>query len=189
MALTAGGRAGVYGDEFNGQVGALAPSSRGWASISTALSTANRLYVARFVPVRDILCARIGFIVSVAAGSNDNCLVGIYDSNGATLLASSLSTASKLNSTGLKAVDLQTPYRLLAGFTYYVGHKIETIGGTAASVIQASFGNNLGVRQHGAVAPNVEGGFIDVGAAPLPANLTGLNVGTSTIAQCTVRES
>jgi hypothetical protein len=120
----------------NGRLGAMAPSARGWTGSAQAVS-ANNGRLCRFVPERNMRVKGIGFNVVVAAGSNDNFDVGIYDST-LTKIVSSGATAGKLNATGKKRIDItETP--LIEGQSYYILGSVGTLGGTAAQLVGANF--------------------------------------------------
>ena len=106
-----------------------------------------------------MLIALIAFVVSTAAGSNDNCDVGILDQNYNTLVSAG-STAGKLNALGVQTVAI-TPTSLAAGNTYYAAFAAGPIGTTAAALHMTNasstsvgdiFGTAAGIRMTGAQA-------------------------------------
>lgn len=97
--------------------------------------TASRAYIARFVAPKTMTITKIAFQLTNAAGSNDNCDVGIFDASLTTLLGSSGSTAGKLNAApGPQTVNLTGSVPLVAGTVYYAAFAMGTIGTTAAQI-------------------------------------------------------
>lgn len=133
--LTAGGLLNGIAivDRDLGQAGILAPSVSG-GSVATGALTANRALFCRFVPSRAMTITKMAFVVQTAALSNDNCDVGIYAANGATLLKSSGSTAGKLNALGTQTLTLSSSLALTAGTVYYAAFAYGTVGSTAAQL-------------------------------------------------------
>lgn len=172
-------------DRDNGQAGVLAPSVHGWAEGGLALS-ANTAYLARFVPSRDIAVALIAFAVTTAAGADDACDVGIYDST-LTRVVSSGATTGKLNSTGVKTVTVTTTV-LKAGKTYYAAISCGTLGGTAATIRGANLGSTEGGQLFGGGAGVAEG-FTKGTSHPLPAGPIATPTNTSQPPKLAVRES
>lgn len=136
---------------------------------------ASQAYVRRFVAYKTVKISKIQFGVTVAAGSNDNCDVGIFSGDWQTLLASAGSTPGKLNAAGIQTVNLLAAVTLQAGVVYYTAFACGPIGTTAASLAMAqldlpsgtdAFGATAGLREHsfqGAfplAAPHVSGGQI-----------------------------
>jgi hypothetical protein len=156
----------------NGQPGFWVPSTAApWASTSQALA-ASRTYVIRFCAPRNATIKRIGFSVSVLAGTNDNCDAGIFSADGTTLLGSAGSTAGKLNATlQPQYLTLLTPVSLVGGAVYYAAFGSGPQGGTAAAVISVTL-NTVGNlnAMFGATSPNIEQSFQNV--FPLAAPLT-----------------
>lgn len=110
--------------------------------VQTQAVTANRGHIARFEPQRDMVVTSIAFSVSVAAGSDDEVCVGIYDDAGTRLVTSGAVTGKLNGSTGRKTVTI-TATTLRAGKAYYLGISTGTQGSTAAtlgSVTPASAG-------------------------------------------------
>lgn len=113
---------------------------------------ANGGRITRFEVERDMLIPNLVFAVQVAAGSNDNVDVGIYNADGSQLVHSG-AVAGKLNSLGTKIVPI-TPTMLRAGRFYYFALSVGAIGTTAATLaaltpasLQASqlWGTTLGL--------------------------------------------
>lgn len=121
-------QAGVYGTPGN-----QPPNN-------TVAITANRVLLARFTVPRAMTIVSGGFAVTSAAGSNDNVMIGIYDSTCANLLASSTATASKLNGTGNKIVSLQASVTLTPGNVYYSAF-VGAVATSAASIAVTSLGD------------------------------------------------
>lgn len=141
-------------DKDNGQTGIVACPT--YFSVSTSALTAGRAYAVRFRPSRTMTIALVAFNVSVAAGADDACDVGIYDA-AFNRLVSSGATTGKLNATtGVKTIALAAT-TLSAGVTYYAAFSVLTpFGGTAASLVMTSqaaanlgdlFGTGNGVRE------------------------------------------
>jgi hypothetical protein len=125
----------------------------------------NRAYLTRFQASRNI--AQIAFAVTTAAGADDPCDVGIYDS-ALTRIASSGATTGKLNSLGMKTIPLAVT--LTPGQIYYAAFAA-SLTGTAPVVVQASYGNSSVVQMLGGTAPNTLGHIKDT-SYPLPATIT-----------------
>lgn len=140
--------------QFNG---ALAPP-QGPMGATTGAVAASSVYFVRFVPTRSFTASKITFAVSVAAGSNDNVDVGILDFTLSTVLASSGSTAGKLNATGNQTVSFTSTVTLVAGTVYYAAIGIGTIGTTAAQLVTMNLGLNTTPFFFGNSAPAVLAG-------------------------------
>lgn len=137
--LTAQGLTNAFASAANidrdlGQAGIWAPSGPGGNS-ATGLLTANRALFCRFIPSRAMTITKIAFVVNTAALSNDNCDVGIYASDGSTLLKSSGSTAGKLNVIGPQSVSLSASQALTAGTIYYAAFAYGAVGSTAGQLV------------------------------------------------------
>ena len=130
-----------YYDIDQATVGIVVPTGNAWVASNLAL-TANRAHYCRFVPAEDMIATSIGFAVTVAAASDDNIDVAIYNSSKARLNSSG-ATGGKLNSTGVKSVAI-TATSLTAGSVYWAGISPGTFGGSAASCWGANIGNSLG---------------------------------------------
>lgn len=141
-------------DKDNGQAGMYAPTSP--PAVSASALTASRAYVVRFVPSRDMTIAKIAFCVSTAAGADDACDVGILSANLATLLGSKGATTGLLNSTGAKVVTLGTPIALTKHTVYYAAFSVGTFGGTAASLVMASWASGGASQLFGSTGPSTE---------------------------------
>ena len=130
------------------QGGQYAPNIGPFCSNSAVALTASRLYLVRFVAHKTQNISKIAFFVTTAAGANDNCDVGIFNSAGTTLLASAGSTAGKLNqSPGPQTVTFTAPTAIRAGTVYYAAFACGTFGGTAAQLAMTNLasGANLGI--------------------------------------------
>lgn len=105
--------------------------------MNTTIQLVNVVKYSRFVPFKTMTVRGIRVVSTVAATANDNCAVGIRDTNGKTLLASSGSVAGKMNATaGPQDIDFTADVVLEAGHVYYVGFQYgATIGGTAATLV------------------------------------------------------
>lgn len=130
--------------------------------------TASRGYYGRFVPSEDLVASKIAFIVSTAAGSNDNVDVGIYDSTG-TRLTSAGSTAGLLTPSGRKTLSF-TPVTLRAGKVYYAAIAAGPVGTTAAIIVGAGWNENSIPTIMGASLPDIACGVVNafpLGAGPV----------------------
>lgn len=145
-------------DYQNFATGIIVPPSGATANSSIAL-TASRAYVCRFVAPKPLVVTKIAFTTTVAAGSNDNCDVGIFDSTLTTLLGSSGSTAGKMNAVaGVQTVNLLASVTLVPGTVYYAAFAYGTVGTTAASMCMTAIqGNSANLM--GSAAPNLAVGF------------------------------
>lgn len=120
--------ADAYLDYDKGYGGVVAPDFVGGMAAVTLV--ANTAYWVRFRPSRNMTVTAIRYIVSTAAGSNDNVDVGIYNGTTRAKIVSAGATASKLNATGPQSISISAS--LTAGTAYYAGISCGTIGSTAA---------------------------------------------------------
>jgi len=104
----------LYVDRDNGQAGMYAAAPV--ATLTAAALTSGQLYLARVAPSRVLVVTTVAFRVSTASGTNDPVDVGVFSSAG-TLLTSSGSRSSLLNSTGTKTAPISVT--LLPGSVYY----------------------------------------------------------------------
>lgn len=157
------------------QAGTMAPGFGG--SFSAVAIGANLAYAGRFVPSRDMTITQLSFALGTAAGANDNCDVGLYDS-ALNLLGSAGSTAGKLNAgaNSAKTLALTAPVNLTAGEIYYAAFAVGALGGSAATVGFLSLG--VGGVLFGSGAGVIETLF-KAASFPLPASLAGFSVGGS----------
>lgn len=150
-----GSIAGTVDEEFAG----IRVPLLGYVLSGGSAVAASRIYARRFVAYKTITITKIQFELAVAAGSNDNCDVGIYSADWQTLLGSAGSTPGKLNAAApsLQTLNLLNPVNLQAGVVYYAAFAAGPIGTTAASVsmvglpnVQAAdpFGAGAGQREH-----------------------------------------
>lgn len=144
----------VY-DRTQGQAGIMAP---GGAAASVYVPgnltlSANRAYLGRFVPSRDMTITLVAFNCQTASSTDDACDVGIYSAAFARL-ASAGATLGKLNpAAGNRTVSLAAS--LLAGVVYYAAFSVGAIGGTVPilrgtntnSNMTDLFGTAAGVRE------------------------------------------
>jgi hypothetical protein len=114
-----------------GLPGIIAPPGNMAPTAAVAL-TASRAYWARFMPSEDITISSASFLVTVAAGADDACDIGIYDSTLATRIASAGATTGKLNSVGIRSVSVSAS--LTAGTVYYAAFSVGTFGSTGATL-------------------------------------------------------
>lgn len=115
-------------DYDRGYGGVVAPDFVGGMAAVTL--SANVAYWVRFRASRAMTVTAIRFIVSTAAGSNDNVDVGIYNGTTRAKIVSAGATAGKLNATGPQSVAISTS--LTAGTAYYAGISCGAIGTSAA---------------------------------------------------------
>lgn len=141
------------------QAGERAPGVLGTPSAVTPNNT--RMYWARLVPSRNVLCRSIGFNVQTAALQNDAVVCTIEDSAGARLVSSG-SVTGKLNATGFKSVAV-TATPLIAGQVYYLGLYHPTTGGTACKFFMTV---NAGSDYFGTTIGTREQAFQDSGSLP-----------------------
>jgi hypothetical protein len=173
-------------DKDNGHAGIIAPhgASAGW---TTTLLVANRGYLARFRPSRNMTITNIAYAVTTFATNDDPVDVGIY-SAALDLIVSSGATLAKLNTAiGVKSVTI-TSTPLVAGTTYYAALSCGAVGGTAATVGGVAWGATLNAQLFGATAGQVMG---DTKATmhPLPAAWGALGTATANSVLFALRES
>lgn len=122
------------------QAGLYAPGP-GPSPVGAVALIASRTYIVRFVATRPMTITKIAFALSTAAGANDSCDVGIFNSGLTTLLASAGSTAGKLNATaGVQSVSLTAPYTVSQGTVYYAAFACSAFGGSAAQLAMINLG-------------------------------------------------
>jgi len=155
-----------------GQAGFWAPALGPYASQLASGLAGSRCYFCRVVcPVSQTI-SKIGFSVTAAATADDPCDVGIYDAAG-NKLGSSGSTTGRLNSTGVKTVNLLAPVAVVAGQVYYAAFGSGPLGGTAAQVAMLSMASfNLSLGFGALVGQRETPGAI--GVFPLPATLAAI---------------
>jgi hypothetical protein len=173
-------------DRDNGHTGMfVAPP--GGARAVVAL-TAGRAYAMRFVPSRNMTISSIAFQVTTAAGADDTCDVGIYDSALTTRLVSKGATAGLLNVLGVKNVDIGDT-ALTAGTVYYAAFSSVTpFGAAAAQLLFLSLGVGSGGTFFGTTAGVTEVAFKDA-SHPLPASLAGFGTTAGSAPLFALRES
>lgn len=153
-------------DKDDGQPGIIAPTGAGPMAASFNLTlVANRTYWVRFRPSRPMNITLMAFGLTVAAGADDPCELGIYDSAGIKLVTSG-SVGGRLNgSVGAKTVPVAFA---VVPQVYYAVFAVGPIGGTAA---QVGATNISGATQlFGAGMGQAITGFTN--AWPAPAQLT-----------------
>jgi hypothetical protein len=146
----------------SGQPGLWWPSGAPFCLNSPSGLTAQRSWFGRLPCPRSMTITKMAFFVTTAAAADDACDVGIYAVNGTAvnLLSSSGSTLGKLNSTGLKQVNLQAAVALVAGQIYYVAFAMGAAGGSVASLQSTCphpFLTNMFIT--GASVPQIEQSF------------------------------
>lgn len=146
--------------------GILVPFA-GASSANTAMSASTARLV-RFVAPQNIAITKIAFYLGTAAGSNDNVDVGIYNSTLSTLIASSGSTAGKLNAAApsVQTVTLGATANLTRGTVYYAAIAFGTFGSGACSIHMGSYAP---ASLMGASAPNIYNAVVTSSAFPLAA--------------------
>jgi hypothetical protein len=175
----------AYGSREVKQAGIIAPTS--WVAGTAARGlAANRAFIVRVVPSRDIVVALIAFTVQTAATADDACDVGIYDAAMARLVSSG-ATTGKLNSTGVKTVAV-TATKLNVDTVYYVAMSCGTLGGTAATVNGAAYFDNFGAIIFGTGNGVFEAAVQDT-AHPLPSTFVPVTGTFSTYPRMALRES
>lgn len=117
----------------------MGPTGGEWPSTTGALQ-ANRASLVRICPSRVMKIKSIRFVVTVAAGSDDACDVGIYNEEFKRIVSSG-AQLGKLNSTGPKSIEVAETI-LEPGKVYFLAMTCGAIGTTAASV--AAINNNTG---------------------------------------------
>jgi hypothetical protein len=128
-----------YDRDF-GLPGIMGPTGAEWPSTAGSVQ-ANRASLVRIAPSRTMKIKSIRFVVTVAAGSDDACDVGIYDSAGNRLVSKGAVTG-QLNSTGVKTIEIAET-TLEAGKVYFLALSVGAIGTTAAQLV--SINNNTGM--------------------------------------------
>jgi hypothetical protein len=168
----------------NAQPGEYAPALV--LGVTTRAASANTAYVMRFVASKRRVITKIAFNVTVAASVDDACDVAIYDKTGARL-GSAGATTGKLNSTGVKTVNLSASVTVQPGQVYYAAVSFGAIGGTGATLDGVLTGGlNSGVALMGNTVPNLEAGS-SAASHPLPASLTP-TTGAGSVPLVAVRE-
>lgn len=139
------------------QAGMYVPGDVPWIQTASVALTASRMHVVRFIAASTMTISKISFLLTVAAGANDNCDVGVFSSDGVTLLGSAGSTAGKLNASPntVQTCNMQSNFTVRQGKVYYGAFSSGTQGGTAASVAMTSmaagsslcamFGSTVGI--------------------------------------------
>lgn len=170
-------------DRDNGQSGMIAPSSRGWFFSSVGLA-ANRGYIARLAPSRDLAITRISFVVTGAAGADDACEVAILDGSTNRIVSSGARTGL-LNSLGPKTIRI--PRTALAKGTVYYP-MLSSVSATAVLLAAAYFSANA-MRLFGSAGPQLDADQI-AGVYPIPAGpMTLGGVGSTTVPVLALRDA
>ena len=149
----------LVGNEDDGQQGVLVvPKSCAVDKAAGVTEVANTVWYVRFRPGRVINATSIAFIVTTAAGANDNVDVGIYNGVSGARIANAGSTAGKLNAAGVQSVPLTAVTSLQPGQTYYVALGTGALGGTAAVLasITSALASVRGGELFGAAYPAAE---------------------------------
>lgn len=151
-------------DRDNGQAGILFPTSRGWTFGNLTL-TADRAFVARGVPSRDMQIIAVQFVVQTLANNDDAVEIAILDASYNKLVTTG-STTGKLNSTGNKRIALPSSQLLRAGTVYYVALAAQ-VQGTAAVLSGANYNQGGAQFIFGTTAGTQDGTFQN-SARPIP---------------------
>lgn len=160
-------RSGMWGNPYG-----LAPSS-------AFAITDKFLYVSRIVPVRAMTISTGVVLVTVVAGQDDACDVGLYSATG-TRLASSGATSGKLNGLGKRVFTLSASVTLQPRTVYYSAFVAAKGAGAAATVAaNAVQGGQYDAWQTGADSITFDVGSLELGVAVLgsvllPASLPAL---------------
>lgn len=143
-----------------GQAGQWAPNVAPFGSMAAVAVVASRTYIIRFAAedTRDVSSAK--FLVTTAAGSNDNCDVAIVNSTCTAILAGSGSTAGKLNAAVAQTVNFAASVQLVQGTIYYAVFAAGPVGTTPASLVMTTIGGASGaVALPGNAVPAIEQSF------------------------------
>lgn len=156
------------------QPGLWVPAGAPWGGSAPSALVANRVSLCRFACPRSMTITKIAFFVITAAGVDDPCDVGIYDSaTSPNRLGSSGSVAGRLNATGQKIVPLNAPVALVKDQVYYAAFGVGAIGGSAAA-LQQTTSNSAICGFFGTTPPNVEIGLASGFPLPPAVTVTGL---------------
>lgn len=142
-----------------GQAGFYIPTLGPFAFQASNFLVANRGYFCRFACPKTLTVSKLSFVVNAAATADDPCDVGIFNQAGTVLLGSSGSASGRLNSTGVKQVNLQAPVSLVAGQVYYAAFAYGPVGGTAAQIITTNAMLNSFTGMFGPGQGTAEGEF------------------------------
>lgn len=121
---------------------------------SLLMTTTRATRASRFVPMRNMTVRGLGFVTTIVASENHECVVGIADSTGKVLLARSAATPGMLNSLGRKNIDFTEDVALTAGTVYYPFFEYGTVGGTTATLMAFTFAQPIGAQAIGPEAPD-----------------------------------
>jgi hypothetical protein len=148
-----------------GLPGLLAPDPA--FGVSQAAMTNDRIFIGRFHVSEPITITSIAFAVQAVGAAAGNVNVGIYDS-AKNLVVSSGVTASTLNATGVKTVNIADT--VLAEGTYYCAYLADTQATLYTDNIAGGHLANL----FGADVPNTIHGYKNQAFGALPAALGAL---------------
>lgn len=152
-----------------GRLGVLAPDET-QLSHTTLTLTANQAYLNRFYLVDPLAVVSIAFVITTAAGSNDSCDVGIYDSAG-NRLASAGATAGKLNTGSNVVSSVALSVNLPGNSVYFAALSCGAVGSTAAILLGSNNGSTAYSSLWGATDTNMIAGYKSA-AHPLPSTVT-----------------
>lgn len=154
--------------------GIIAPNHPGLGPSTIAL-TANRGWLMRFVPPRDMKITTMRFAVTAAAGSDDQFDMGIYDAAGNRLTSTGAISGARLTSIGPKTANI-SPTVCAAGTPYFAAWAAGAIGTTAAQLmgltgVSFAFMGLMTVLNNGVMDARTFGAMRDT-IFPLPATTT-----------------
>lgn len=177
-------------DRSIGQPGVLAPMPI--IGVSAGAMTAARLYLARFVPSKDMTITKIAFALVTAGNAADVIDAGLYIPNGANLdlvtnVAGGAGVAGKLGG-GNQVVTVDvTSANITAGTAYYAAFLAPaTFAGTTPTIVGTG---DSGVNWFGSGVPRALGLYKATVAVPLPASITSGLIAYANTAILAVRES
>lgn len=124
------------GSRVQSLTGIIAPTQPGSTPIIEPWK-ALLVSAARLVPTEDMQIVQMGFTVAYAAGSNDQCDLGILDLFGDVLYHTGL-TAGHLNTAGDQFMTIPA-FTLNAGQGYYSAFGYGTVGSTPAVLKCSNF--------------------------------------------------
>ena len=180
-------------DKTRGQTGAWAIPNDGYNFSGMSIngqvtSSQGTVWASRFVPTRNMTIVKIGFCMYLAATTNDQIDVGLYDATGARLVHAGATSSVVNGSTGVKTVAVSST-TLTAGTTYYAALWYGPTSGTPPSMVSITTGNNLVPQMFGAGAGALElTGMFESVTGGLPSTLP-MTPGSNQIPALAVLES
>jgi hypothetical protein len=135
----------------------VVPGASGPMVVTTSrTSVGSAAYWTRYRPKRPRKVATVKFSVTVASGGDDECSVAIYDSTGATRLATTGIMTGKLNSTGIKTGTLGNAVQLDPDTTYLVCFTWGTLTAAGATLTGFGLANGDAAKMNGSTIPVLE---------------------------------